>query len=815
MEASIMEMDKGRQEMKMVSDRVRRMKEDTVEQRPRVDAERVKFLMEIYNNTNGDPTIITRAKHFEKMCREKTIFIDENPLVGTLTRYINGVYPYPEYYCRWMRKHSVICTHMGESPMGENDEERRLIQESVDYFEKRCGSYRTRQTVSELTGVDYLDISKCGVWTNEAIDSTMVNLADYAKVLTVGLKGIIAEAEDLARDVDVGDVESFDAWHFRKAAIMCLKAVITLAGRYAALARDMAQDGSISPERKVELLRIAEACEWVPANPARSFYEALQSVWFIQVASWIQQPVVTSPPGRFPQYMYPFYKMDKEKGIITDEEVIELLHLWFLGIQRGLANYLMSPFAMRFNSPSLRQHLALGGYTPLGEDATNEVDFLVLEAKRRLSIPEPHILVFYHNKLSQEFLSKCVDVVKTGTGQPAFFNADVAVLRNMYHRSCQGVTMEEARDNAVLGCVQNIIPGSSDGYWEGTLNVAKMLELALNNGKDMLRGDQIGPQTGDIESFQSYEDVVEAVKKQLQYFLPFIRKIGKVSWNIIREDLPVPFTSALTNDCIAKGKDMTDSGARFSLASGTIFIGTVDLANSLSAIKKLVFEEKTITMSQLKESLVANFEGDSHEEIQNMLINVPKYGNDDPYADSVVRECYQMLLEEFEKDNLDYLGRPLPPDALSLTAHADRGQLTAALPSGRKAGLALTDASVSAFPGTDMEGPTALIKSAAPALDTVKWGTNHFNVRLHPSALDARGGGKDKFLALLKTYMDLGGYHIQFNCLDSHTLEDARVHPENYRDLVVRVAGFSAYFIYLDETTQDELIRRTIHDFSR
>ena len=814
MEASIKEMDRDRQELKIVTERVARIKEEIVQTKPRVDVERIKFLMEVYNNTNGDPTIITRAKHFEKICGEKTIFIDENPLVGTMTRFINGVYPYPEYNCKWMRKYSSVFTHMGETPMGENDEEKRLIQENVDYWEKKCLSFRAQQIMREITGMNYINISKCGVWTNESIDSPMICLPDYGKVLTVGLKGIIAEAEDLAREVDVGDVESFDGWHFRKAAIMCLKAVITLAGRYAALARDMAQDGSTSPERKEELLRIAEACERVPANPPRSFYEALQSIWFIQIASWIQQPIVTSPPGRFPQYMYPFYKMDKEKGIITDEEVIELIHLWFLGQQGGLSNYLMSPLAMRNNSPSLRQHLALGGYTSLGDDATNELDFLVLEAKRRLPIPEPHILVFYHNKLSQEFLSKCVDVVKTGTGQPAFFNSDVAVLRNMYHRSSQGVTMEEARDNSVLGCVQNIIPGSTDGYWEGSLTVAKLLELALNNGKDMLRGDQIGPQTGDIESFQSYEDVVEAVRKQLQYFLPLIRKIGKVSWNIMREDLPLPFTSALTNDCIAKGKDMTEGGARYSLASGPILISTIDLANSLAAIKKLVYEEKTITMSQLKEALVADFEGNGYGDIQNMLLKAPKYGNDDPYADSIARECYQMLLDEFNKDDLDYLGRPLLLEALSLTVHADRGQLTAALPSGRKAGIALADASVSAFPGTDTEGPTALIKSAAPALDAVKYGSNHFNVRLHPSALEASGGGKDKFFALLKTYMDLGGYHIQFNCIDSETLEDAQVHPENYRDLVVRVAGFSAYFIYLDETTQDELIRRTIHDFS-
>ena len=333
--------------------------------------------------------------------------------------------------------------------------------------------------------------------------------------------------------------------------------------------------------------------------------------------------------------------------------------------------------------------------------------------------------------------------------------------------------------------------------------MSKMLELALNNGKDPLSSRQIGPQNGG--SFKSYEELHDAVKKQFEHFFSLLRSINRLSWNVMRE-LPVPWASALNPECIKKGKDLHEGGARYSAGSSTVAVGTVDLANSLAAIKKVVFEDKKITIEQLKEALAADFEG--YEDIQQMCLNAPKYGNNDDYVDSIAKEWFEIFWRKHREFPDDFLGRPIKPEALSVTTHAFLGANTGALPNGRKARTAITDASVSAQPGTDISGPTALINSAAQVLDPVRFGANHFNMKFHPSALEGLEGTR-KFLSLLKTYMDLGGYHVQFNCVSADTLKEAQIHPDEYRDLVVRVAGFSAFFIHLDKQVQDEIIKRT------
>jgi pyruvate-formate lyase len=314
----------------------------------------------------------------------------------------------------------------------------------------------------------------------------------------------------------------------------------------------------------------------------------------------------------------------------------------------------------------------------------------------------------------------------------------------------------------------------------------------------------LGPRVGDVESFKSYGDLYRAVIKQLEYFIPMSRLISRVGWNVAR-DFPVPFGSAFVGDCIKQGKDQTSGGARYSFADGICMVGVIDLANSLAAVKKLVFDEKRITLKELKVALKADFEG--YEEIQKRCLDAPKYGNDDESADSLARELYRLCGELHQKFP-DYLGKPIEPSAYSVTKHYALGKLTGALPNGRKAGVPLCDASVSAQPGTDKNGPTALVKSAARTIDNVIYSGNHFNMKFHPSALAGLNGAR-KFLSLIKTYFDLGGYHVQFNCVSGETLRDAQLHPDNYKDLIVRVAGFSAFFIHLDRKVQDEIISRT------
>ncbi len=784
---------------KAMAERINREREELLSTAPHMDTERVVFQLESYKETDGMPAELRRAKLIEKMCNEKTLFIDNNPIVGTVTKYKVGHYPFPEYSCRWMKKQTEFCGHLGS--YGKTDEDAERIERAIEYWGERNTYYKTRKTVLDVLGEDINKISACGVWAEDSIQAPMIANPDYPNLLKAGLNGIIAEVEEEKGKLNPGDYESFPKWQFYNAVLICLRAVITLAGRYALLARDMAENER-DPERKEELERIAERCEWVPANRPRTFHEAVQFVWFLQMVSWVETAVLTCVPARFTQYMYPFYKEDKGKGIITDEEVTQLLQLYFIKIQ-GLGEYVLPMRTFSGSSARLAMHLVLGGLTPDGKDATNELDFLVLEAHKRNMLPEPLTNLFYHNKLSEDFLLKCVDVIRTGIGQPAFFNTEVAIQQNLFHHGSEGITLEEARNLTIWGCVQNAVCGVSDTLWEGFFNMPKMLELALNNGKDPLNGRQIGPQNGS--SFESYQELHDAVKKQFEHFFSLLRSVNRISWNVMR-DIPVPWTSSLNPECIRKGKDLHEGGAKYSAGSSTVAVGMVDLANSLAAIKKLVFEEKKITLEQLKEALAADFKGS--EEILQMCLDAPKYGNNDAYTDSITKEWYDIFWHKHREFPDDFLGRPIKPEALSVTTHAFLGSNTGALPNGRRARTAITDASVSAQPGTDTHGPTALINSAAQVLDCVRFGANHFNVKFHPSALEGLEGAR-KFLALVKTYMDLGGYHIQFNCVGGDKLKDAQLHPEDYRDLVVRVAGFSAFFIHLDKPLQDEIIKRT------
>ncbi|MBU2607993.1 MAG: hypothetical protein KKF26_01600, partial [Chloroflexi bacterium] len=457
------------------------------------------------------------------------------------------------------------------------------------------------------------------------------------------------------------------------------------------------------------------------------------------------------------------------------------------------------PHGFRFNQSRLGQQLSLGGLTPEGKDATNELDWLVLEAQHRLRVPEPLVNLVYHDELSEEFLLKCVDLIRTGIGQPAFHNCRVGIEREIFNHH---MPLEDARTFAIAGCVQSYIPGCTDGYWYSRLNAAKAIEFALENGKDPLTGIQIGPQTGEAESFQTYDDLYQAFVRQLAYLVPLTYDVSRTAWSQQR-NFPTPFGSSLVNDCIQKGKDIVDGGARYSFGDGVCLVGVVDAANSLAAIKKLVYEDKKITMNQLKKAVTADFEG--YEDIQRLCFEAPKYGNDDEYADSITQDIYEIC--DRLQPKTDHLGRPLMMSAYSVASHTAFGEYTGALPNGKKSRESLVDASVSAQGGTDRNGPTALVKSAAKAIDNVKYSSNHFNMKFHPTAL--KGQGAKKLLSLIKTYFDMGGYHVQFNCISGETLKDAQLHPEEHKELIVRVAGFSAYFITLDKDVQDDIIKRT------
>ena len=787
------------------SDRAEKIRGRLIEGPPRVDVERLKFLMEVWRETGADPVIIRRAKHFDKMCREQTIFIDESLLAGSHTRFpTGGVRPIVEIACNWLKKEEEFFCHLGKLEYDEED--RKVMLEAVDYWKDKCVHARAKEIFQET----YPDLpsssefAKSGVWTHIIASLPQLGVTpNWGSLLRKGLKGVKAEMKEESDKVSMGSLEGLKKKEFYKAAIISLDALVALSHRYAALARAMAEKEG-DPKRKKELGRLAEVCEWVPENSPRSFYEAMQFVWMVNYASGMEQYSSSAhTPSRWPMYVSPYYLRDKEEGKITPEEAAEIIECYLIKHLEG--GLFVAKTQYRINSGQTGQQITIGGLNEQGDDATTELDYLILDAQEKLQIVQPTLSLLYHDKLSEDFLLKAAEVVReTGLGQPAFFNNEIAMQRHLFHYP--GISMSEAWVVGHSGCIQTLIPGRTAGVWEGNFYMPKMLEIVLHNGKDPLGGLQVGLKTGELEDFDTYEKLHDAIRKQLEYHIKLVREFDQLALALEAEIYPVPFQSACMDDCIKSGLSIQDGGLTYSCL-GTWAIGTVDLGNSLAAIKKLVYEEKKITLRQLKEALDADFEGDGYDKILRMCLVAPKYGNDDPYADSIVREWFDIYYEEHQKIP-NYLGRTPIPHAISLSSHYNGGRLCGALPSGRKAGIPFTDGTVSAFPGTDTHGPTALVHSAARAVPTIKYGDNHFNMKFHPSALEGREGLK-KLLALTKTYMDLGGSHVQFNCISGDTLKEAKLHPEGYRDLVVRVAGFSAFFVHLDEGIQDEIIRRT------
>lgn len=783
----------------MYSERIKKLRDELFGKTERnLCAERAQILTQAYQETEGEPTIIRRAEFFDRYLREMGIYIDENPIVGALTKYRGGVAPYLEWSCYWMRKEidELYCS-LGKVVVSEED--RKALDEAIDYWKDKALIYKARQIWDQKYNgkINRDNYYKAGAWIDLICPVGRLSV-DYGKVLNKGFNGIIREAEEGLSKLPLGDMEALQKRYFLESSIISCNALINFARRYAALAREMAQREQ-SLDRKLELEKILETCQWVPANPARSFYEALQSFWFTHLAVEIELCASGISPGRFTQYMYPFYKEDKEKGKITDEDVIELLELLFIKFTE-IVIHLQSKRAYMDGMGSSFQNISLGGLDANGEDASNDLDYLVLEAQRRLRSFQPTLSIIYHDKLPEKLLMKAVEVVKTGIGMPAFFNNDVSIQRLLDH----GVSLEDARNHTIIGCIEAGISHTANSMWGAFINMPKMLELALNNGKDPLTEKQLGPQTGDPRTFKSYKELHEAVKKQLEYILPLYFEFQHLGDALNAEYLPAPFTSSLIDDCIKNGKDMRQGGARYYM-DGSGPVGIVNLADSLAAIKKFVFEEKAITMDELLEALKLNFEG--KEELHQLLLKAPKYGNDEDYVDSIAKEWYRIFYEEHQKST-DYLGKKHRPYALSVTAHNPLGVTTGALPDGRKEGIALADATVSASPGQDRNGPTALVKSATKVIDTTKYASGQLNMKFHPLSIETKDGMK-KLLEIVKTYVDLGGHHIQFNVVSSETLKDAQSYPEKYKDLIVRVAGFSALFIHLDKVVQDEIIKRT------
>jgi formate C-acetyltransferase len=569
------------------------------------------------------------------------------------------------------------------------------------------------------------------------------------------------------------------------------------AGRYANEVLRLAS-AEKDQQRKEELKRIARICKKVPADPAQTFHEALQSFWFTQLVLNLETNGHAISPGRFDQYMYPFYCHSIESDELTEDEAQELLDLLWVKLDEITIAKDSGESDTSSSYPEF-QNLNIGGLTPDGRDATNELSYMCLTALEHVKLPQPLLSAQISTKTPHPFLVRCCELLKYGMGLPALFNSDTIVL-GMVKR---GKTLEDARSGSVNGCVSPNCDGKDRMASSGYFNLVKCLELALNDGIDRLTGEQLGPKTGNPGEFSTFEDVIDAFQKQVAYFVELKVKYDNIFRDIYAAHCPVLYTSAVIDDCIKKGQDWHSGGARYNQAviSG---VGLGTISDALSAIKKHIFDKRNFTMAELKKALDEDFQG--HDILRNALLyKAPHYGNDDNEADSLAALTQKIFCEEVEKHR-DIQGAKYYVNLLPTTAHIALGKLTGATPDGRRAHTWLSEG-ISPVQGHDKLGPTAIAKSVGK-LDHSRCNGTLLNMKISPQILKT-GEDLQKLAGLIRGFFDLGGHHVQFNIIDEKTLRDAQEHPENYRNLLVRVAGYSDYFVLLSPDIQEEIISRT------
>jgi pyruvate formate-lyase/glycerol dehydratase family glycyl radical enzyme len=623
---------------------------------------------------------------------------------------------------------------------------------------------------------------------------------DFERVLNKGLNHILKQAQEELDRQRPPDAAGADRIHFLQSVMIAQRAVIRFAERFAILAEKMAA-AAVDSNRQKELEKIAVTCRRVPANPAGSFYEALQSFWFIFLMT---TPSPTASIGRFDQYMYPFYHKDIEKGAITDSDVLELLQC--LRIKDMQINRTSGKLARQKNAGMAKWHnMTIGGVTPEGEDATNQLSYLILDAIKLCPVPHHTVTVRVHEGTPDAFMLKALEVVKTGIGMPAF----VGDQSYVGYLVAEGVPLKDARDYAMAGCIDAALPGKSRIASYGMFIVPKVLEVTLNNGIEPQTGRKLGLETGEFDGFAAFDDFLTAFKTQLRYFLGLHAAKNNIELQVSRELFPDPIRSSLMHAGVKVGKALLDR--TFPFENGAVMnpVGMINVVDSLAAIKKLVFEEKKFTRQELMGALRSNWKGDGYAEMRKLFLAAPKFGNNNDDVDAIAADLFRFWADttaQFET----CLGGNHKPTGVSISAQWPGGMLTGATPDGRYAGECLADGTVSPMRGMDLHGPTAALSSAMK-IDQTAYQAALLNMKFHPSSLKTTEDLR-KLSFLIRTYFSRNGKHIQFNVVNREVLMDAQENPERHKDLIVRIAGYSAYFTQLGRPMQNEIIGRTEHE---
>jgi len=777
--------------------------------KPSICSDRSVLVTDSYQKTEALPPVLRQAMAFDAVLSQMPPWIQEGELiVGNIASRPRGASLFPEYDATWLEaEFDTISTRKGD-PWLLSDEDKIRLKDCMGYWPGRnLAAIADALTPDEVRQAEKNTFSNITMAKQGGIGHIV---PDIESVISRGLNAFIEQARDHLNRLDLTNPDDYQKLHFLQAAIVADEAVIKWAKRFADLAREKAK-AELDPERRSELERIADVCDWVPANPARDFWEAIQAVVFIMDSVQIETNGVSIGTGRFDQYFLPYYQKDTREGALTRAQALELLEcLWLKLAESNRA----SPELLTLNHygyPFWVQ-VPIGGQTADGYDATNELSFLLLEVSTNMQLAEPTVSARIHNRTPDNFLMKCGEAIKRhGGGHPALFNDEVIIPSQL--ANVPGITKEDAYDYSIIGCSEIAFAGKgTEGIAAHALSGGRLLEIMMA-GRDPVTGNQLTSGVGDMTQWKTSDDMMQAFSQQVQRFtrVMFMQVLPLVEAHTRHR--PCPYLSSLTRDCIERGQSYYDGGAIY--GNGVVdicYVGIATVGNSIAAIKKLVFDDRAITMAQLKHALKTNFEDASTNptgpQIQQLCLRAPKYGNDDPYVDDITKDCLNLLVKDLRQYKTR-TGGGYEATISPVATHVIYGMICGATPDGRKAGTPLSD-SCSPAQGTDINGPTASVKSVANLEHINLAQGTIFNMKIHPAALETKAG-MTKWANLVRTYFDLGGWEIQFNVVNAETLKAAQKNPEAYKDLVVRVVGYSAFFVELDKSVQDDIISRTEH----
>lgn len=782
-----------------INNRIKKLRKQSIEARETISTERAKLLTEFYKNSIDKSIPIKRANAFEYILENKEININDDELiVGERGEKPKATPTYPEITLHLLKDLRVL-----------NDREKvsyKVSDDDFELYEKEIIPFWNGRTIRDMIfgkiDQEWKNAFEAGIFTEFMEQRAPGHTVLDGKIYKKGMLDFIKDIDQsLSKPDSENDHETFDKREELNAMRITAKALIKFAKRYADKARSLSKSQK-SEQRKDELLEIAQICEWVPANAPRTFQEALQYYWFVHLGVIIELNGWDSfSPGKLDKHLYPFYEKDKKNGALTKEKAKELLECLWVKFHNHPAPPKIGITAQESSTYTDFAQINIGGVKKDGSDNVNELSYIMLDVIDEMRLVQPNASVHISKKSPDRFVRKIVNVIKTGFGQPSIFNSD-AVVQELLR---QGKNIVDARCGGTSGCVESGAFGKENYTLTGYFNIPKVLEVTINNGTDPLSGKKIGLEICKFEDFKTFDAFFEAFKKQLNYFIDIKIKGNLIIEKIYAKHMPAVFLSILIDDCIKKGKDYNAGGARYN-SSYIQGVGTGTTTDSLAAIKQTVFENKLFTKKRFGEMLNKNFEG-FEKERQILLNKTHKYGNDDDYADDLMKNVFEEYFSCID-GRKNYRGGEFRINMLPTTVHVYFGSILGATPDGRKALKPISEG-ISPVQGMDKNGPTAVIKSASK-MDHIKTGGTLLNMKFTPDLLKDNKG-IDAVCKLIRGYFTLDGHHIQFNVVDAKTLKDAQQHPENHGDLIVRVAGYSDYFCHLNEQLQNEIIKRTEH----